>query len=72
MVTGSQSCVWSGPEGSSNGVAFVSWGLGPLHTQAKSRGIERAQYKVSEGRPDTPPKSCSVVTDLQVYTKYVD
>ena len=42
---------------------------GPLPTQAKSRDHEfvRAQKKVSKGpRPDTPPKSCSVVTDPQV------
>jgi hypothetical protein len=42
--------------------------LGPLHTQAKSRDHEivRAQKKVSKGRPKTPSKSCSVVTDPQV------
>ena len=42
--------------------------LGPLHTWAKSRDREivRAQKKVSKGRPKTPPKSCSVVTDPQV------
>jgi len=42
--------------------------LGPLHTRAKSRDHEivRAQKKVSKGRPNTPPKSCSVVTDPQV------
>ena len=42
--------------------------LGPLHTRAKSRDhkIVRAQKKVPKGRPTTPPKSCSVVTDLQV------
>jgi hypothetical protein len=41
--------------------------LGPLHTRAKSRDhdIVRAQKKVSKGRPNTPPKSCSVVTDPQ-------
>ena len=41
---------------------------GPLHTRAKSRDhdIVRAQKKVSKGRPNTPPKSCSVVTDPQV------
>ena len=41
---------------------------GPLHTQAKSRDHEivRAQMKVSEGRPNTPLKSCSVVTDPHV------
>jgi hypothetical protein len=27
--------------------------------------IVRAQKKVSKGRPNTPPKSCSVVTDPQ-------
>ena len=42
--------------------------FGPLHTRAKShdREIVRAQKKVCEGRPNTPPKSCSVVTDPQV------
>ena len=42
--------------------------LGPLHTRAKSRDHEivRAQKKVSKGRPNTPPKSCSVVTDPPV------
>ena len=42
--------------------------LGPLHTRAKSRDhdIVRAQKKVSKGRPNTPPKSCSVVMDPQV------
>ena len=41
---------------------------GPLHTRAKSRDREivRAQRKVSKGRPKTSPKSCSVVTVLQV------
>jgi hypothetical protein len=44
------------------------WPLGPLHTRAKSRDHEivRAQKKVFKGRPNTPPKSCSVVTDPQV------
>ena len=47
------------------------WALRPLHTRAKSRDHEivralvRAQ-KMSKGRPKTPPKSCSVVTDPQV------
>ena len=38
------------------------------NTQAKSRDHEivRAQNKVSKGR-NTPPKSCSVVTNHQVY-----
>ena len=43
--------------------------LGPLHTRAKSRDHEivRAQEKVSKGRrPNTPPKSCSVVMDSRV------
>ena len=37
-------------------------------TRAKSRDHEivRAQMKVSKGRPNTLPKSCSVVTDPQV------
>ena len=41
---------------------------GLLHTQAKSRDHEfvRAQKKVTKGRPKTPPKSCSVVTDPEV------
>ena len=39
--------------------------LGPLHTHVKSRDHEivRAQKKVSKGRPKTPSKLCSVVTD---------
>ena len=42
--------------------------LGPLHIWAKSRDHEivRAQKKVSKGRPNTPPKSCSVVMDSQM------
>ena len=38
------------------------------HTRAKSRDQEivRAQKKVSQARPNKPPKSCSVVTDPQV------
>ena len=46
----------------------MSFVFGPLHTQAKSRdhGIVGAQNKVSQGRPNTPPKSCSVVMDPQV------
>jgi hypothetical protein len=46
----------------------AKWSLGPLHTWAKSRDHEvvRAQKKVSNGRPNTPPKSCSVVMDPQV------
>ena len=49
-------------------MGFFELYLGPLHTQAKSRDHEivRAQKKVSKGRPNTPPKSCSVVTDPQV------
>ena len=41
---------------------------GPLHTWAKSRDHEivRAQKKASKGCPNTPPKSRSVVMDLQV------
>ena len=40
----------------------------PLHTRAKSHDHEivRAQKKVSKGCPNTPPKSCSVVSDPQV------
>jgi hypothetical protein len=47
--------------------------LGPLHTRAKSRDhkIVRAQNKVSKGRPKTPPQSCSVVTDPQVYNEVI-
>jgi hypothetical protein len=39
-----------------------------LHTRPKGRNHEivRAQKKVSEGRPKSPPKSCSVVTYSQV------
>ena len=42
--------------------------LGLLHTQAKGcdHEIVRAQKKVPKGCPKTPPKSCSVVTDLWV------
>ena len=42
--------------------------LGPRHTRAKSRDREivRAEKKASRGRPNTPPQSCSVVTDPQV------
>jgi hypothetical protein len=42
--------------------------LGPLHTRAKSNDHEivRAQKKVSKGCPNTPPKSCSVITYPQV------
>ena len=42
--------------------------LGPLHTRAKSHDHEtvRAQKKVFKGCPNTPPKSCSVVTYPQV------
>ena len=42
--------------------------LGPLHTRAKSRDhdIVRAPKKVSQGRPKSPPTSCSVVTDPRV------
>ena len=37
---------------------------GPIHTRAKSR--DQAQKNVSKGRrPNTPPKSCSVVTGPQ-------
>ena len=45
-------------------------GLGevPKGLRAKGRDHEivRAQKKVSKGRPNTPPTSCSVVTDVQV------
>ena len=42
--------------------------LRELHTRAKSHDHEivTAQKKVSKGRPKTPPKSCSVVTDPQI------
>ena len=42
--------------------------LGQLYTRAKSHDHEivRAQKKVSKGRPNTPPKSCHVVTGPQV------
>jgi hypothetical protein len=41
---------------------------GHFATRAKSRDHEivRAQKKVSKGRPNTPPKSYSVVTYSQV------
>ena len=55
---------------SKSGAAAGTWrlSLGPFHTRTKSRDHEvmRAQKKVSKGRPNTPPKSCSVVTDPQV------
>ena len=46
---------------------------GPLPTRAKSRDHEivRAQKEVSKGRPNTPPKSCSVVADLQVQCEII-
>jgi hypothetical protein len=49
-------------------VGCIYTNFGPLHTRAKSRDHEivRAQKKVSKGRPNTPPKSCSVVMDPQV------
>ena len=42
--------------------------LGPLHTRAKSRDHEivRAQKKVSKSRPNTPPKSSTMVMGPQV------
>jgi hypothetical protein len=41
--------------------------LAEAYTRAKScdHAIVRAQKKVSKGRPNTPPNSCSVVTDPQ-------
>ena len=47
--------------------------LGPLHTRAKIRDHEvvRAQKKVSKGRPNTPPKSCRVVTDSRVFCEVI-
>ena len=47
--------------------------LGPLHTWAKSRDhlIVRAQKKVSKGHSKTPPKSCSVVAEPQVYCEVI-
>ena len=49
------------------------WNLGPLHTWAKScdHGIMRPQKKVSTCRSNTPPKSCSVVTDPQMQCKVI-
>jgi hypothetical protein len=35
-------------------------------TESRNHEIVRAQKKVFKGRPNTPPKSCSVVTDNQV------
>ena len=57
--------VWQGPK------YVLIQVLGPLHTRAKSHDHEivRAQKKLSKGSPKTPPKSCIVVTDLQVYVK---
>ena len=47
-------------------VGVLKEDIGPLHTQAKSRDHEivRAQMKVCKGHPKTPPKSCSMTTDL--------
>ena len=47
--------------------------LGSLHTRAKSRDHEivRAQKKVSKGHPNTPPKSCSVVTNPRVWCEVI-
>jgi len=53
---------------------FMSSGMwcalnkGHFYTQAKSRDHEtvRAEKKVLQGRPNTPPISCSVVTDPKV------
>jgi hypothetical protein len=47
--------------------------LGPLHKRAKScdHEIVRAQKKSSKGCPKTPPKSCSVVTDPQVWCEVI-
>ena len=44
---------------------MFSWELKVAYTRAKSRDrrIVKAQKKVSKGRPNSPPKSCSVVTD---------
>ena len=46
---------------------------GTLHTHAKSHDhkIVRAQKKVSKGRPNTPPKSSSVITGPQVQCEVV-
>ena len=51
-----------------NLIAHMGVEVGPFHTPAKSRDYEivRAEKKVSKGRPNTPPKSCSVVTNPQV------
>ena len=40
-----------------------------IHKRSKSRDHEivRAHKKVSQGHPKTPPKTCSVVKDPQVY-----
>ena len=57
----------------SNEVPQVLVPLGSLHTRAKScdHEIVRAQKKVSKDRPKTPPKSCSVVMDYQVYCEVI-
>ena len=55
---------WPAPAGVGEGIIYE----GPPHTRAKSHdyGSVRAQKKVFIGRPNTPPKSCSVVMDPQV------
>ena len=47
-------------------------GLGPLHTQPKSRNHKIVSpTKVSKGRPKTLPKSCSVVRCPQVQCEII-
>jgi hypothetical protein len=38
-----------------------------LNTKSRDREIVRTQKEVSKGRPNTPPNSCSVLTNPQVY-----
>ena len=38
---------------------------------SRDHEIVRAQKKVSKGRPNTPPKSCSAVPDPQVLCEVI-
>jgi hypothetical protein len=40
-------------------------------SKSRDHEIVRAQTKVSKGRPNTPPKSCTVVVDPQVYCEVI-
>jgi hypothetical protein len=65
-------CVWSDPK-LGNSTTHSNSNLGSLRTRAKSHDHEivRAQKKLSKGRPNTPPKSCSVVTHPQVQCEVI-